>query len=122
MTAAKVIEYFRRQYPGKNIVALPQDDPTEIICEVDPSMTHPDFNVAIAAVKQSTPHYHRKSVEIYEVIEGDIELIVDDQTHTLHAGDVYTIQPGCVHSAKGNFALVRVTSRPGWTPEDHVLA
>ena len=121
MSPEQVIAYFAKQYPVSNIVALPPDNPTEIICEIDPSSEHPEYNVAIAAIKESAPHYHQKSTEVYEVVQGEIALVVDGQEHRLRAGDVYTIQPGSVHAARGNFAIVRVTSRPGWTPEDHFL-
>lgn len=121
MTADDIIKKFKTDYPGKNIVALPEDSPTEIICEVDPTSEHPEVNVAIAAIKASTPHYHHKATEVYEVLQGELELTVDGTQTTLYEGDTHTIQPGQVHSATGNFTLVRVTSRPGWTIEDHIL-
>lgn len=121
MTTQEIIKYFKKTYPNKNILALPEDSPTEIICEVDPTTDHPTYNVAIAAIKQSEPHYHKQSIEIYEVLEGELELTVDGKIVKLSKGDMYIINPPLVHSVKGNFALVKVTSKPGWVTEDHLL-
>ena len=121
-TAQEIIDRFTADYPGKNIIVLPEEDPTEIICEVDPTTEHREYNVAIAAIKTSIPHFHRDAVETYEVLEGELTLNVGDETIVLHAGESHTIEPPVIHSALGNFTLVQVTSRPGWTPEDHILA
>lgn len=122
MTAKEVLEYFSATYPGKNIVALPAAEPAEIICEIDPSAEHPEYNTAIAAIKASVPHYHKKATETYKVLRGSLELWVDGQKHTLKPGDTHVIKPGQIHFAKGDFALVEVISRPGWTAADHILS
>lgn len=121
MTAREVLDHFKRTYPGKNIVCLPEDNPTEIICEVDPSSEHPEYNVAIAAIKQSAPHHHLEATETYKVLDGDLELIVDGESIKLSKGDTHDIKPPQVHSARGNFTIVEVSSMPGWTAEDHIL-
>lgn len=121
MIAQEVIDYFKKTYPGKNIVCLPEEGPTEIICEIDPSSEHPEKNVAIAAIKQSAPHYHKKAVEEYEVVKGTLKITVDDKVTTLQKGETCVIKPPSVHSASGDFSLVKVTSHPGWAPEDHFL-
>src|SRR5688500_7239142 len=120
MTASGAIEYFRVTYPGKHIVALPEEDPTEIICEIDPADEHPEYGTAIAAIKASVPHYHKKATETYKVLRGDLKLFVDDQQHVLEVGDTFVIKPEQIHYAEGDFTLVEVVSRPGWTPEDHI--
>jgi mannose-6-phosphate isomerase-like protein (cupin superfamily) len=120
MTAQEIIEYFKKTYPDKNILALPEDNPTEVICEIDPTTDHPNYDVAIAAIKESEPHFHLQSIEVYEVLDGELELSVGDKIIKLNKGDKYIINPPLVHSAKGNFTLVKATSKPGWTPEDHI--
>jgi isopentenyldiphosphate isomerase/mannose-6-phosphate isomerase-like protein (cupin superfamily) len=122
MTAQDVIAYLQKEYPGKEIVCLPDKNPTEILCEIEPSTDHADYSVAVAAIKSSAPHHHNKSVETYEVIKGELELYVDGKMHQLAGGESYTIQPSQIHYAKGDFTLVKVTSHPGWTLEDHILA
>jgi quercetin dioxygenase-like cupin family protein len=100
---------------------LPEDNPTEVICEIEPASRHPEYSLAIAAIKQSVPHYHKLATEEYSAIEGELELKVDEKTIKLDEGDVYSIKPPQIHSAMGNFTLVKITSKPGWTPEDHIL-
>lgn len=121
MTESEVLDYFAKKYPSKNIVKLPEDNPQEIICEIDPTAKHPGYNVAIAAIRQSVPHHHNHAVETYEVMQGKLALTIDDDTVHLRQGDTYTVFPPQVHSAKGDFMLVKVRSEPGWTPEDHIL-
>jgi len=121
-TAKEIIDRFNTDYPGKNIIALPEDAPTEIICEIDSTSEHAEYNIAIAAIKESAPHYHKRAEETYEVLEGELTLRVGDDTIRLKPGESHAIKPGIIHSAKGNFTLVQVTSRPGWTQEDHILA
>jgi isopentenyldiphosphate isomerase/mannose-6-phosphate isomerase-like protein (cupin superfamily) len=121
MTAQGVLTHFQKVYPGKTILKLPDDNPTEIICEAEPSRYHPERSVAIAAIKSSAPHYHKESTEIYEVIEGHLDLYVDGELVRLFKGDSYTIHPGQIHYAKGEFTFVKTTSTPGWVFEDHIL-
>lgn len=113
MTAKEVIEYFHAAYPGKNIIALPEDAPTEIICEIDPSSEHLGRSMAVAAIKASAPHYHKRAVETYKVLRGELRLFVDDLQFVLGEGDTHTIEPGRVHRAEGDFTLVEVGSEPG---------
>lgn len=122
MQTDDVIEYFHNNYPDKTTVVLPRNNPTEIICEIDPTSLHPEYNRAIAAIKKSQPHYHRFSVETYKVIKGQLKLTIDGKTYTLEEGDEHVIEPNLIHFAEGDFTLVQVDSRPGWTPNDHILA
>jgi quercetin dioxygenase-like cupin family protein len=119
--AEAVITWFKKTYPGKNIVALPAGGPAEIICEIDPTAQHPEVNMAVAAIKQSAPHYHKKAVEEYEVLAGKLTVFVDKDIRQLEKGQRVEIRPGQVHYAKGEWVLIKVTSRPGWLPEDHFL-
>jgi len=121
MNITKALEYFKTHYPGKNILQLPEEDPAEIICETDPSSLHPGFSTAITAIRKSQPHFHKVMVETYTVNKGQLKLTVDGKKLTLNEGDEYTIQPNQVHSAEGDFTIVLVESKPGWTPDDHFL-
>lgn len=121
MTAKEIISYFQGQYPGKNVVKLPPGKPTEIICELEPSSEHLEYSVAIAAISSSKPHYHKKAIEFYEVMRGKLTLMVDNEPIELNVGDTYTVKPQQIHHARGDFTLVKVTSRPGWTLGDHIL-
>ncbi len=122
MKLAEVLEYFETHHPAKNVILLPEHNPTELICEIDPAQDHPELSIAIAAIKESEPHYHHISTETYEVKDGQLTLYVDGQALQLNKGDSYTIKPGQIHYSTGDFTLVKVRSEPGWIAQDHILA
>jgi mannose-6-phosphate isomerase-like protein (cupin superfamily) len=121
MNTTQVIAQLQAQYPGKAIFKNNEPNPTEIICEIEPSSDHPDYSVAIAVIDQSIPHYHQHTEETYEVIRGELTLHLDDQTFMLYPGGTYNIKPGIHHWAEGQEVWIKTTARPGWTPKDHIL-
>ena len=121
MNTNQVISELSKKYPDKKIVRNEKDNPTEIICEVDPVTEHPERSVAIAVINKSEPHYHKKSTETYEVMKGELMINKDGREYKLREGDKLTIKPGEVHYAIGNETWVKVYSSPGWIPEDHLL-
>lgn len=121
MNAERIVAEFKEQFPGKNILQLPAENPSEIICEYEPTTDHPEYSVAVAAIDSSYPHVHRKSIETYEVARGEVTLFVGKESFDMIEGESYVIQPGIVHWATAKEAVVKVTSNPGWTPEDHIL-
>jgi quercetin dioxygenase-like cupin family protein len=118
MDAKKVIDKLKEKYPGKNIVVNTPDNPTEIICEIEPGQKNSDRSVAIAVMDENIRHLHKLIEEKYQVIEGILEINLDGITHILHPGDEITIKPGQIHNAKGKETWVKVTSTPAWTPDD----
>lgn len=127
MNAQAVIKALEKQYPSKSIFKNNQTNPTEIICEIEPTTDHPDYSIAIAVIDQSIPHHHRHTQEIYEVIKGQLTLFykVDlkspYQSIVLKKGDKHTIKPGTYHYAQGSETWIKTTAHPGWTPEDHLI-
>ncbi len=123
MTLEETLHYFQTNYPDAKLVKIPEDNPLEIICEIEPTQNHPNYSIALAAISISQPHKHFHSTEEYEVIHGAILLKVDEKIQTLYEHEKETILPGRVHSASSveDFALVKVTSQPGWTQADHIL-
>lgn len=123
MTLNDVLEYFEKNYPNANVMKVPEDSPLELICEIDPAIAHPAYSVAIAAISSSQPHKHAISNEEYEVISGTILIEVDGVVRTLYSSEKINIPPGKVHSVSSieDYSLIKVTSQPGWTPEDHIL-
>lgn len=114
----KVVAELNLQYPGKKIVLLPPQNPTEIICEIERS---PKKSVAIAVIEKSKPHFHKKLAETYRILRGALHLFVDGEKLTLKQGDTYVIKPGQVHWTESDGAWVEVSSVPGWDQEDHIL-
>ena len=122
MNVANSLEFLMHVYPGKKITKLPEIDPTEIICEVEPSYEHSDYSVAVACILKYAPHFHKLSTETYLVLKGELKIHIDDKVLIMNDGDTCTVNPHKVHWAEGDFTLVQVTSRPGWAPEDHILS
>lgn len=100
---------------------FPPENPTEIICEIDPTDDHPQKSTAIAVIESSAPHFHRISTETYKVLKGNLKLIDGNETFRLKEGESHTVHRGSVHSATADSAWVEVRSVPGWTPQDHHL-
>ena len=42
-------------------------------------------------------HYHKKGTEIFIVLEGEMEIDVDDEVFTLNEGDTLVVNPRAVH-------------------------
>jgi len=121
MDVNKVINRLKKKYPRKTIIKNDEINPTEIICELDPSKKHPDYGIAISIIDQSLAHYHKKTTEVYEVLNGKIILKLNNKEFILEKGSRIVIKPNIIHSAKGNETWIKVYSKPGWTVEDHIL-
>ena len=119
MEVEKIVQELEKKYPGKNIVLNTPDETTEIVCEVDPSK---DKGLAIAVIDYIRPHYHRKAKETYKLLKGDLELFLSGEKRLIKEGETIEIFPKQVHWGFGDETWIEVVSKPGWTPEDHILA
>ncbi|MCZ6793870.1 MAG: cupin domain-containing protein [Planctomycetota bacterium] len=54
------------------------------------------------------PHYHRRSTEIYYVMEGEGSIVLDGTPHPVRAGSVVHIAPEVVHGAVGRMRVLVV--------------
>jgi mannose-6-phosphate isomerase-like protein (cupin superfamily) len=83
------------------------------------------IDVAIASVfsgATSPPHYHQHTEEIYFILEGTGEIIIDGVTTPIAPGDCIRIPTFTVHAIRaGNdgLKLVVVTSPPYTDGDDH---
>jgi quercetin dioxygenase-like cupin family protein len=121
LNTKKIIATFTNMYPGRVIVKNPERNPTEILCEVEPTSKHPDYSVAIAVINKSQPHSHKIVPEIYTVIRGKLTLHVNEESIELNRGESHTVEPGSVHWAEGDETWIECLARPGWTPDDHFI-
>ncbi|MCU7806190.1 MAG: hypothetical protein KZQ96_23705 [Candidatus Thiodiazotropha sp. (ex Lucinoma borealis)] len=123
MDKEKIIAKITSRYPGKEIIIDPPGavDPAEIIVELEPTSQHPGHSLALAVVGKSTPHYHKKTTEIYEAVEGIVKIDIEGKEVVLQPGEKVTINPKQLHHAEGNKAWFLTHSRPGWTFEDHIV-
>src|SRR4051812_1922997 len=103
-----------RQYPGVHIKVT--TDRAEIMAEIEPTR-------AIAVIERSQPHFHSTTTETYRVLLGTLFVACGGYGHVLGPGESLTINPGCIHYARGadGPAWVEVLSEPPWSPQDHRL-
>jgi mannose-6-phosphate isomerase-like protein (cupin superfamily) len=52
------------------------------------------------------PHYHRRSTELYYVLEGEGTVVLDGVEHPVRCGSIVQIPPGVVHSARGRVRVL----------------
>ncbi len=53
-------------------------------------------------------HYHKRSTELYYVLEGDGVVLLDGEEHPVRKGSLVHIPPGVVHGAKGRMRVLVV--------------
>jgi mannose-6-phosphate isomerase-like protein (cupin superfamily)/predicted enzyme related to lactoylglutathione lyase len=121
MNTKKVIQKLKEDYPSKKIYINTEDKPEEIICEIEPSSDHPEYSSAIAVIDKTTLHFHKQAAEIYYVLEGTLNLFIENSRQVLKKDEYAVIKPGEKHYAKGNETWVLVYSEPGWSKEDHLF-
>lgn len=121
MNSASVIYELSKKYPNKNVIVNDKSNPTEIICEIDPASKHLEYSVIIAVIDSSIKHRHRSSTEKYEVLKGELIIQRNGKRVVIKKGQSITIKPQEKHSAKGKNTWVKITSKPGWFPEEDVI-
>lgn len=121
MNINTVISQMKRTYPGKKIIVTDPASPGEIICETEPTDAHPDWSEVIAVIDFTRLHYHQQLTEIYEVLHGELDITVNGKLRHMQTGEKITIPPLTQHHAVGHETWIRVSAKPGWTPEDHIL-
>jgi quercetin dioxygenase-like cupin family protein/predicted enzyme related to lactoylglutathione lyase len=119
MDVKKIKTELEKQYPGKKIILNPSVKPGEILCLVDPADSHPAYSTLVAAIDETKPHYHQNSAEIYYVLKGKLELIVEGARYFLKESQYRVVPPGKIHFAKGKETWVLIYSEPGWQKDDH---
>ncbi len=53
-------------------------------------------------------HYHKRSAELYYVLEGEGRVVLDGVEHVVRKGSLVHIPPGVVHGAKGRMRVLVV--------------
>lgn len=53
-------------------------------------------------------HYHRRSAELFYVLDGDGQVSLDGQEHLVRKGSIVHIPPGVIHSARGRMRVLVV--------------
>lgn len=70
--------------------------------QVTPVETGADFGLLslISPPRADGPprHYHEEAVELFLILEGEMEVDCDDQRHHLKSGDSFVVPRGAVHT------------------------
>jgi quercetin dioxygenase-like cupin family protein len=53
-------------------------------------------------------HFHKRSTELYYVLEGEGSVVLDGIDQPVHKGSLVHIPPGVVHGAKGRMRVLVV--------------
>jgi mannose-6-phosphate isomerase-like protein (cupin superfamily) len=97
--------------------------PAEVLYEITSLATKLPFGIAIADIELSARHFHKKTIETYTVVQGDLEVTLDGKKHLLHPGDAIKIQPGMIHTARSiseKPARIVVVCIPEFSLEDYI--
>ena len=54
------------------------------------------------------PHYHKRATELYYVLEGEGQVILDGEVQDVFTGTMLHIPPGVVHAAIGKMRVLVV--------------
>lgn len=66
-------------------------------------------------------HYHKRTTEIYIVLEGVGEIELDGERYPLKPLTAVMIRPDCTHRAIGQFRIINVAI-PAFDPADEWIA
>ena len=62
----------------------------------------------LEVAEEPTTHYHKKTTEIYLIIEGDGFLELDGEMVAVKPLDAIMIKPGCHHRAVGKMKIINI--------------
>jgi mannose-6-phosphate isomerase-like protein (cupin superfamily) len=77
----------------------------------------PAINIHLSHILDSMRHYHKRSTEVYHILEGKGSMEIDDDLVNLEPGMTILVPPGVRHRAYGDFRTV-IAATPAQTPED----
>lgn len=70
------------------------------------------LSASYVAINDATLHYHKKTTELYYVLEGEGTLELDGQAIPVSAGSAVLIRPTVRHRATGNIVALVVGNPP----------
>ena len=82
---------------------------------------HPAAWAHAVDIDGAQPHYHKRSTELYYVVDGEGTVILDGAEEPVRKGSMVHIPPGVVHAAKGRMRVL-VIGIPDIAEDDYVPA
>ncbi len=77
----------------------------------------PHFSLHRTEIDAARVHYHKKLTEIYYILEGTGQMVLDDRTVDIRPGHCIVIPPGVRHNAAGKIKTM-IVCLPAFDPED----
>ena len=74
----------------------------------------------VTHILDAQAHYHRKTTEVYHVLEGTGRLVVDGKAFDLEPGATSYVPPECVHRGEGDFTAA-IICVPPFDPDDEYV-
>jgi mannose-6-phosphate isomerase-like protein (cupin superfamily) len=84
---------------------------------------HSVAEVIVQPGGSSVLHYHRQAEEVYYILRGEGQVILDGEVRLVGPGDAVIIPPPTQHLIRNTGAeelVMVVTCAPAWSPEDEV--
>ena len=80
----------------------------------------PVANVHLVEVSEGSPHWHEGYHEVYYVLEGEGQLVVDGESRELRSGAAVVIPAGVVHAVVARTPMLRflIVGIPGMSVAD----
>jgi mannose-6-phosphate isomerase-like protein (cupin superfamily) len=73
----------------------------------------------VTAIRDSARHYHRRTTEVYYILEGTGKIELNGDTHDLEPGVVIWIEPGTRHRVTSEAGLRTIVfALPAFDPAD----
>lgn len=79
------------------------------------------LSVHLTQFSDGVRHLHKKTTEVYIVVEGEGEVELDGKNYPVRPGSVVLIPAGTVHAGRGGFKAV-VVCHPAFSEEDEFEA
>ena len=69
-------------------------------------------NVSHLTIDDSREHYHKEMTELYYVLKGRGEIVLDGERRPIAEGEIALIPPGVRHTSKGDMEVLIVGVPP----------
>jgi mannose-6-phosphate isomerase-like protein (cupin superfamily) len=80
----------------------------------------PEINLHVTHILDGVKHYHKRTTEVYHILEGKGKLELEEETVDVIPGVTILIPAGVRHRGYGDFKTI-VIGTPAQTPDDEYI-
>jgi mannose-6-phosphate isomerase-like protein (cupin superfamily) len=91
------------------------------LISVEDAALHPAAWAHAVDIDGARAHFHKRSTELYYVLSGEGEVVLDGVRQKVRPGSIVHIPPGVIHSANGKMRVL-VVGIPDIAEDDYFLA